>query len=80
MKLTEAPGLTDWSDGFVVTAGAWLTVTVSVWVPFGLTPLDAVRLNEYAPPEPGCRRAGQRRRAVAVVAEGQAGSAGSRSS
>src|SRR3954469_1798876 len=52
MKLTEAPAFTVWFDGLVVTAGAWLTVTVSVWVPFGLIPLDAVRLSEYAPPVP----------------------------
>src|ERR687890_726085 len=52
MKLTEAPESTVWSAGLVVTAGAWFTVTVSVWVPFGLIPLVAVRLSEYAPPLP----------------------------
>ena len=36
----------------MVTAGAWLTVTVSVCVPFGLTPLAAVRFSVYVPPEP----------------------------
>src|SRR5690348_10127702 len=52
MKLTEFPLFTVWFDGLVVTAGAWLTVTVSVWVPFGFTPLEAVRLSGYTPPVP----------------------------
>ena len=52
MKLTDAPEFTDWFAGLVVTAGAWFTVTVSVWVPLGFTPFDAVRLSEYTPPVP----------------------------
>ena len=36
----------------LVMAGGWPTITVSVWVAFGLTPLAAVRLSEYVPPEP----------------------------
>ncbi len=36
----------------LVIAGARLTVTVNVWVAFGFTLLDAVRLNEYDPPAP----------------------------
>jgi hypothetical protein len=53
VKVTDTPGLTDWSAGWVVTAGACLTFTVSVWVAFGFTPLDAVKLNGKDPATDG---------------------------
>src|ERR1700712_641070 len=36
----------------LVKTGGWPTVTVRVWVAFGLTPLPAVRLSGYVPPLP----------------------------
>ena len=68
MKLTEVPGVTVWSVGLVVIAGAWLTWMVRFCVAFGRHPVGRGQRHRVGAAGPG-RGARDGRGAVAVVGE-----------
>ena len=55
VNVTDVPGCTVWSDGLVVTAGAWFTWTCRVWLAVGARRWPRGRPVGAARPRPGCR-------------------------